>query len=515
MDAADVADLRRTLADAQELVAGLEPRGPRTGARPRFLRSTELREAVQAIGGHDGPITLIVGAGASMEADLPSWGALVARVLHASRPRLDEDLRARWVAAVLSEGVVSGAAVAQALAPSQPAFRDRVVRELYRGRRSRAYVPGAISEQVAWFKRRFPADVTIATFNYDDLLEQALEPHGAVRAAVDDAPEAPGEAAVRHLHGRLHDGHHDDDFVLSDDDYARFPLRPRWQDRVMRRALERSMCVFVGLSFTDPNLTRWIHRSDVDGGPPRIALFSRQSSPRLAPDVRRELELTTAQRWGQAGVRVVFTDFFGELGQVLHEAALVRAGDPVPPFAARAQRRQAVASRLLTPAGSQRFPAAQRAAADWLRGVVDGVQAIIRSNRVRFRDEQLAVGVWLADHGRGEVLLAATSDRAMTDRASLQPIPMELLSPWAGVETVTRGVVVEQHPDVYATRWRYARGLPLVVEDGRAGRTAVGAVTLTSTRPYAESVFARLHASVQDEVDAFVVAQALGVFELG
>jgi hypothetical protein len=512
MDVGDLSELRRSLADAQSALAALEHAGGSSRPRPRFLGAADLRRTIDTIGRHAGPVTLIVGAGASMEADLPSWRELVTRVLRASRPGLADELRERWVAAVLSEGIVSGAAVAQALAAAPPQFRRLVLEALYGGQPSRAFLPGAISQQVAWWKHRFGRDVRIATFNYDDLIEQALERFGPVRSAIDARPEGARTAVVRHLHGRLHDGAQDLDFVLSDDDYARFPLEPRWQDRVMRDALEHSMCVFVGLSFTDPNLTRWIHRSAPRSGPPRIALFSRQGSPRLAPEVRTELEQTTARRWAAAGVDVVFTDFFGELGQVLHEAALVRDGAALAAFAPRAQQRHAAVSDLITPSGARRFPRAQRAAAAWLHGVVDGARAIVAAAGGDLRGEQLAVGLWVADHRHGEVVLAATSDRAMTDRASLQPIPMTYVSSWTAVEAMTRGVVVESHPEVYATRWRYVRGLPLVADDGRAGRVAVGAVTLTSTALFADSALERLPPEALSDIDDLLVGQAVRAF---
>jgi hypothetical protein len=512
MNAGDLSELRSALGDAHSALAAL---GGDTHAAPgehaRFLGSNALQSAIEAIGGHDGPVTLIVGAGASMEADLPSWRALVMRVLDDSRRDLDDDLRARWAAAVVSEGVVSAAAVAQALADSPEAFRACVLQALYAGRPSRAYLPGAISQQVAWWKHRFGTDVTVATFNYDDLLEQALERYGHVRSAADARAEGTRTAVVRHLHGRLHDGAQDLDFVLSDDDYARFPLKRRWQDPVMRDALEHTMCVFVGLSFTDPNLTRWIQRSAATKGPPRIALFSRQASPRLAHDVRRELEHTTAARWRAAGVDVVFTDFFGELGQVLHEAALVREGEAIPRFRERAQARHARATALLTPVGRRRFGTAQRLASDWLRDVVDGVRGIVAGAGIDLRDEQLGAGLWLADHRRGEVLCAVTSDRAMTDRASLQPIRMTYVSPWAAVEAITRGVVVERRLDVYATRWRYVRSVPLVADDGRAGRLSVGAVTLTSNASNV-SALEDLPEDVSADIDRLLAAQGLGAF---
>jgi hypothetical protein len=71
---------------------------------------------------------------------------------------------------------------------------------------------------------------------------------------------------------------------------------------------------------------------------------------------------------------------------------------------------------------------------------------------------------------------------------------------------------VESHPEVYATRWRYVRGLPLVADDGQAGRVAVGAVTLASTARFAESALQRLPPEALSDVDALLVDQTVRVF---
>jgi hypothetical protein len=512
MDEGVLEELRGRLTEAQQLRQELAQANRRPTSRRRYLHDRSTREAIDLIGGHDGPVTIICGAGASVEAGLPSWWGLVRDLLSASRPNLERGVRERWADAVLTDSLVAGAAVAQAHAASQEEFRDRVFDRLYDGGSSADFEPGAIAQQVAWWKRRFPDEVTLATFNYDDLLERSLAPHMPARGVAANDPEPAGEALVYHLHGRLYDAERDLDFVLSDDDYARFPLSPRWQDAVMGRALEETLCVFVGLSFTDPNLTRWIHRSAVTGGPGSIALFSRQSSPRLPADVRRELEASTTRRWRAAGVDVVFTDFFGEIAQVLHEAALLREGGALADFRSRAAGVHAGAQRLLLPTGSRRLPAAQLSASRWMTDLVDGVREIARSSGVRFRDEQIGAGLWLADHGAGELTLAASSDRAITERRSVRPVRLDLASQWAAVEAVTRGAAVQRDPDVYASRWRYVRGLPLIVHEDDPGRLVAGALTLTSTRPLGRSVFSRLRREVRLDIDDFAVDHALRAF---
>lgn len=58
------------------------------------------------------------------------------------------------------------------------------------------------------------------------------------------------------------------------------------------------------------------------------------------------------------------------------------------------------------------------------------------------------------------------------------------------MEAVTRGAVVEWDPDVYASRWRSVRGIPLVWRGSdRRERIIVGAATLTTTEPSGSSIF--------------------------
>ena len=59
---------------------------------------------------------MFVGAGVSMEAELPSWNALVRELLvGASRAGDEEDAVSAWADTVLQEGPLAAAAVAESL----------------------------------------------------------------------------------------------------------------------------------------------------------------------------------------------------------------------------------------------------------------------------------------------------------------------------------------------------------------------------------------------------------------
>jgi hypothetical protein len=51
---------------------------------------------------------------------------------------------------------------------------------------------------------------------------------------------------------------------------------------------------------------------------------------------------------------------------------------------------------------------------------------------------------------------------------------------------------VEQDPAVYTTRWRFIRGIPIVVRDPE--RCLVGSLTLTSATPLGESALSSVKA---------------------
>src|SRR6202034_3195042 len=133
-----------------------------------------VTSAIDAIAAHAGEITMFVGAGVSMEAELPSWNALVRSLLfRARRPGDDQDAVSAWADTVLQEGPLAAAAVAESLYPDQLTFR-RALREVVYTRDPSTYVPGALAGQIAWLKERLGSRLALLTVNYDGLVEAAL-----------------------------------------------------------------------------------------------------------------------------------------------------------------------------------------------------------------------------------------------------------------------------------------------------------------------------------------------------
>ena len=459
------------------------------------------------------PVTFVVGAGASIESGLPAWTVLVRNLVEDVAPRLPVRERRAWVEAIEAEGIIPAAAIARVLSRNDRRFRRSLWKRLYGEKGPGQYRPGALAEQVAYFKQIAPQHTRIVTTNYDDLLEQALRTRGlTVESRTDDEPEPAGAACVYHLHGLVDKGDSDGEVVPSEEDYVAFQTagRDRWQDNLMSDLLSSSLCVFVGLSFTDPNIIRWVY-AHAQGS--HLAVFTRQGSPRLAPRLRAELERAAKRRWEAARVQVVFADFYGELAQLIHEAALRRIGHRES-FHVRAAKRHRRGSRLVVPEGPRRFPRQQRRVAEALGEMLDGVRKTALAAKADLSAEGLGLALWGVDHERAELSLWASVDRLYTAADWLVPVPLDYASQWVAVEAVTQCKPVERDPRVYASRWRYIRGIPLIWREAEGqGRVPVGALSLTSQIPHATSALAGLPEPDKREIDRGLHEVAVRLFD--
>jgi hypothetical protein len=517
MASSDVERLRDLLDEAliRAEVLAQEPREEPEGAGYFDDPGGGVAEAVERIASHDGPIALFVGAGVSMEADLPPWGALVGRLLEDVAGDLEGDARREWVDLTLAEGPLAAAAVARSLRENDVEFRRALRRALYDGRQPQHFAPGALAMQIAWLKERLGSRLRLLTANFDGLLEAALrevglEPVSYVRAN----PEPEGKAAVWHLHGRLMQNDAGSDWlrpgplVLAEGDYVQSSYAT-WPQQYVADRLRDSMCVFVGLSMTDPNFIRWLYRYGAEAELEHTAIFVRQGAPVRDRAVRTKLEESAAARWRRSGVTPVWTNYYGEVAQMLHEAGLRMTDADVPHFGVRAAAWHGAAKRLLAPEDPDEFVDAQRDVSEWLRGRVHDIRKVADTHGVDLSEEDLGLGLWAVDHDRGVAELWATSAASMADRGVVEARPVHVGSRWIGVEAITRGISLEQDPAVYTSRWRFVRGIPVIVEDGEA-RGVVGAVTLTSTTPMGSCRLAADNAppGLLREVDRFLGTSA-------
>lgn len=290
------------------------------------LTQPEIEPLIERVAGAR-DLTLLVGAGASMEAGLPSWPRLIEMLLEtvaAEFPNLDEEERGAWVAATLQRDDLLGAgAVVEVMA--KKALNELIPDRLYGGQGAEAFAPGPIAHQVAALREIWGEHLEILTTNYDDLLEQALidagTPPSRIRSYTQNrerGKRAQGTVAVTHLHGLAGRSEKPKGIVLTEEQYHRMQRGISWQEQLVVKRLQESTCVFVGMSLADPNLIRYLYGYKAHDAPRHAAIFVRQGEPQVSESVRVGMEEAAARRWGRCGVKAIFVDHFADAAQLLY-----------------------------------------------------------------------------------------------------------------------------------------------------------------------------------------------------
>lgn len=466
-------------------------------------------------------LTVLLGAGASIEAGLPSWTVLIERLLaRAGEERgllADGEERERWVAeAVRRDGYLGAAAIVDALAGGE--LEEWIPQALYGPGRSAAdFVPGPICQQLPLLSDAFGTGLDLMTTNYDDLPEQAL--HGEAREAIPyvgehvDAPA--GTVQVVHLHGYAGRDGRAGQIVLTESDYQRMQQTTSWQETRVRAALAQGMFVFVGTSLVDPNLLRYLYGDAGAATPPRYALFVRQDTyeadvPAGVPAAREE---AIRARWAAVGVTAVFVDHYVDVAQLLYEMARAKQlGDDYVELPERARDWvQGVREAILGDHDDGAFIAGQRTLGDRLRSALGGAVAAAEELEERRWDEKLALSMWLVDSDGEHLTNWVTTDRMHLDRGTVEPVSIDEHARWVAVRSYCRGLPLAEERNVYASRWRFIRGTPLVVHTDRHGRIPVGCLTTASMRGREETMLNAMDDIVESRFNQTLATNVLAL----
>jgi SIR2-like domain len=210
----------------------------------------------------DEPLTLLVGAGVSMEAGLPSWKELVERLIASVD---DDDLK--YFVSKADIDIMRKAGVTVALLKRNgPVDMKLLVRQALFPT-GQIFQPGPLAQAIARLAVLRETEVRIITTNYDTILEKAIEhykqdiKHYKCHPVESFALEEIGEwkrcnreriPAVLHVHGLIgQDGLAKDPIVLTESEFLQSGASVR---QVIAESLKDSMALLLGLSITDPNL---------------------------------------------------------------------------------------------------------------------------------------------------------------------------------------------------------------------------------------------------------------------
>lgn len=447
-------------------------------------------------------LTIVVGAGASAEAGVPDWRRLVGQLLQSNSHQLtpamtQEEIRAWIDETIVDHGLPGAAAVVQALSDERGLdLAGQVERVLYPPQAR--YGPGPIALAVAALAKAAP-NTALVTTNYDGLLEQALNERDLRRSQIKTYIQGrtpPAESVpVYHLHGYADGTRRLGKIVLSEEHYIQMQVGSSWQEKLFLRQLAGSHVLFVGISLTDPNIVRYLYRQQRQSRR-HTAIFCRYGDGDLAQQrVHQAHERAAAARWARCGIDAVFVDHYTDVAQFLHEVILARHGasyqDCDRKMGQLIGELEREVIRLPDQVGYHEAQAAlQESLAESLSVAIDTALG-----PDRLGEETIAVGLWLVSSDGRQLRCFANSDRRHWDPRTIDPVSVYNGGRWIAAQAYRRGGTVDGAPGTYASRWRFIRGIPLMVESKRSGaRAPIGCVTLTSTAAREVSNIAALDA---------------------
>jgi hypothetical protein len=216
-------------------------------------------------------LALFLGAGISKSAGFPDWNELVKRISlilfdESSSPPLSDVEKGNVYKYFQSESPSSPIIVTRLLQNSyKDKFPERVRRALY-SETSKENSSSLLREIGALcMPRRDRVGITsVVNYNFDDLLETELErrdiPYRIVLSDNDEPLKS--ELPIYHVHGFLpRTGNltitHRQALVFSEDAYhQQFHDPYLWNNITQLNLLRNDVCLFIGLSLTDPNQRR-------------------------------------------------------------------------------------------------------------------------------------------------------------------------------------------------------------------------------------------------------------------
>lgn len=422
-------------------------------------------------------LSVILGAGASVPANLPNWNELAVRLLVNSNAMPDEDTAKAFLA---EQDPALAAEAARTMTDDWPAL---VTTALYGPTpTSTPLEPAVLHLAVAWLAAQRPAhEVDLFTLNFDVLLEIALQRllaaddgDGRVAARSSLAPGPYGHYVVNHLHGVIDPTTGPDvtfeDVVLTLTDLTTLANENgSWQFADLQRALAAGPMLLAGTSYRDPDLRQWLQKITQDPrvpDHPRVVFLARQGL-----DLDREqfarVQDALRQQWTSIGITPVLIHDHADAAQAMLELPALGQPDYQPP-----QRR----AQALLAAHEERFADLQVQHSQHLNEDLE----VLR----RHLGDSANLTLWLAD-GHGSLVRWASNDRLYRSPADLRAVPTGYDSPWVAARCLGGEEIVADDLDDHGPtrRWRSVVAAPIAVKMAGGPEFSAAAISSAITTP--------------------------------
>lgn len=280
-----------------------------------------------------GRLTLVCGAGISVDAGIPMWSDLLLTLLDSMVEKLSKEH---------SIGTASGAArefrkryggssliIGKYLKNSLGKDFSKMVRDsLYVDSSKSSEMIDAIIE-LARPRREGKALDSIITFNFDALVEENLSLAKILNTPIytESVKFQPTELPIYHVHGylpRRGKVSETSNIVFSEDAYHGQFLDPfSWSNLIQLSKFSQNTCLFVGVSLTDPNLRRlldvaWRKSTDKNQNHYIVKKFPELDG---SEETERLAQLLEEQDANLLGLNVIWVRKYDEIPKILRSIA--------------------------------------------------------------------------------------------------------------------------------------------------------------------------------------------------
>jgi len=391
-------------------------------------------------------VTVLLGAGASVQSGLPDWDTLAERLLLGSG-----SVEEKSVAELLVRRQDPMLAAEAAREAAGTAWRTLLSRSLYEGAGALDFSPLQLAA-VGHLLRVGPDRARLVTLNFDVLLEEAITSEGAgpVSSWCGEARVDDESWVVSHLHGVVTETTAREVVVtLSDFTDLMSRLEP-WQLGHLRECAEKGALILAGTSYRDPDLRQWLRAAlaSAPEGHAALVLLARQGLE-MDREQFRAAERALRDQWHAIGMRAIPVHDHADAAQLLRELPHIDEPGYLPPAARARKVWDGVASG---------FDELQRSFSDQLAKDSAELARALGERAVKLT-------LWLADGRRGLVRWAV-QDRLYRDPNALRIVEIGFDSPWIAGKALGEEALRfrdAEGQDSTARRWRSVLALPVLI----------------------------------------------------
>lgn len=293
-----------------------------------FRSQPYLRELFETVRDRKLPLTIVVGAGVSMNSSLPSWRALIDKMTATIADPEVRSLASRDGADLMRKAEI----ILQLIKDENRNIQDHeIIRDaLYQ--RDLQVIPGELAKSIARLAYATRADTRLLTTNFDIILEESLlayfdesvvksfsmKPGGS--EAWTEWNADPDQVGVLHLHGLVRQARNPEEpIILTESQFLKHGAQVR---AIISASLKNACTLFIGLSMSDPNLVGPLYESS-PATSPRFSLVVPPAVDDVSPTQAARYAISSARYLEKMlGLKPIFLKSHSQLNQAISDLAL-------------------------------------------------------------------------------------------------------------------------------------------------------------------------------------------------